>query len=485
MARARRASLRLTLIALAAVAGATAVRLVLDPLIGRKGVYTFFEVGVVLAALKGGFTAGIIATLLSVAIVDYLFVEPRYAWFSEDAPADLIMLLAFSVLGFTVSGVIGQWRKTRESLRHSVAALQESELIRTLAATVPGILMTATPEGSIDYISDAFRIYTGAVSGHWIEAVHPEDQSRVMDAWSESLRTGQDLDVTYRLRSANGDYRWFQAYAKAVKDTKGRITKWSAIAIDIEEQKHLQQALARRSQELLETSGDFQRFAYRVGHDLQEPLRNVGIYTELLALKGREVNAEEREALMQPILEGVQRIRRQLAQLIEYARSGNYQPESTPVDLNAVVETALSNLRPTIEETGAAVTYEPLPTVAADHDLILSVFQNLIGNALKYRGEAPPRVHISNHKTDHEDVIAVRDNGIGFKMEDAERIFAAFERINTGVQGTGLGLTIVRRIVERRGGRIWAESKPGEGSTFYFTIPAAVPVPESPAATAA
>jgi signal transduction histidine kinase len=104
---------------------------------------------------------------------------------------------------------------------------------------------------------------------------------------------------------------------------------------------------------------------------------------------------------------------------------------------------------------------------------------------LKYRGEAPPRVHISNHKTDHEDVIAVRDNGIGFKMEDAERIFAAFERINTGVQGTGLGLTIVRRIVERRGGRIWAESKPGEGSTFYFTIPAAVPVPESPAATAA
>jgi PAS domain S-box-containing protein len=480
--------LRRSLVTLASVAGASLVRFALDPLVHDKGVFTFFEGAVVIAAYQGGVGSGIAATLLSVPICDYFFIEPRYTWFLQDAPADSIMLAAFLALGLALSYVIGQWKKAREDLKTSIAALQESELkLRSLAATAPGILFTATLDGRIDYLSDTFRKYTGMPAhipdSRWTDAIHPEDRPRLLRVWSECLREERTIDMSYRLRGADGEYRWFQGYAEPVRDSAGNVVKWSGLSMDVEEHKRLEEMLERRGQELRESSEDFQKFAYQVGHDLREPLRAVGIYTELLSFQER--SKEERAVFARQILDGVKRIRRQLDQLVEYARSGNYQPDRQSVDLEALLKTVLTNLRPAIEETGAAITHGPLPEVVVDRDLFLSVFQNLIGNALKYRSASPPRIHISCVQGKREWLFRMQDNGIGFEPQYAERIFGAFERLRNDVEGAGLGLAIVRRIIERRGGRIWAESKPGEGSIFHFTIPNDFPIARKAHATGA
>jgi light-regulated signal transduction histidine kinase (bacteriophytochrome) len=253
------------------------------------------------------------------------------------------------------------------------------------------------------------------------------------------------------------------------------VVKWFGTCTDVDDHKRLEESLRRRSEELARSNEELQRFAYIVSHDLQEPLRTIGAMSQLLRRHCSESIDEKGETLFQHIQTGVKRMGDLIRDLLEYSRvSSESDVQLKPVDCESLVSFALMNVQAQITETGATVTREPLPLVTGDEQLV-RVFQNLIGNALKYRADRIPQIHISALKNNDEWIVSIRDNGIGIDMKYAERIFGVFQRLHsrTAYEGTGIGLAICRKIVERCGGRIWVESVPDEGATFHFSLRAA------------
>jgi PAS domain S-box-containing protein len=470
--------LRPYFLAVLCVAVSTAARLAVDPILHNRNPFLLYACGVVIAALYGRVQAGIAATILSVPICAYLFLEPRDSFFLKDTSAELMMLTLFLVLGVGISIIVERLHRSRQRLRQSAEALKESELkLRTLAATVPDVLFTIAPDGRCGYASRSYCDYVGLdddrARAGWIEAIHPEDRPVYMENWSNAVQAGTEFEATYRVRRADGEYRWFQAHAKPIRPAEGQIANWSGVSADIHEHKLLEQTLARRTKEVAAASEEFQNFAYRVGHDLKEPLRMIAMYSEMLVRRNEDRIDEESRMFTRTLLEGVDRVEQQLRNLLEYARAGSFEMKNERIDFNAAADAAIANLQAAILETRATVTHDRLPSLEANAERIRSVFQNLVGNALKYRGSCPPVVHISARQERSEWIFAVKDNGAGFDPKDAERIFQPFERARPAsrVPGSGLGLAIVKRVIELKGGRIWAESEPGRGSTFYFSLP--------------
>ena len=229
-----------------------------------------------------------------------------------------------------------------------------------------------------------------------------------------------------------------------------------------------------REVQLHQANEDLRQFAYVTSHDLQEPLRAVTTYVELLAQRLHGQLTAETQAFMGYAVEGAQRMRALIVDLLAYSRVERQDVEGTATDGEAVLEQAVRDLRLTIAESGAVVTHDPLPTVVTVPGQLKQVLENLLSNALKFRGPAPPRIHLAAQRHGPEWVFSVRDNGIGLDPQYAHRIFQMFQRLHTRREypGTGIGLAICKRIVERHGGRIWVESEPGQGATFFFTLPA-------------
>jgi light-regulated signal transduction histidine kinase (bacteriophytochrome) len=230
----------------------------------------------------------------------------------------------------------------------------------------------------------------------------------------------------------------------------------------------------RAEEELQRANDDLERFTYAASHDLQEPLRTIAAYTQLLARRQGATLDGEAKMLVSQILKGSSRMSALIKDLLAYARVGAGEGLGTaPVDCGEVVKAAIVNLEGSISEAHAAISVdEPLPWVAGSSPALIQLFQNLIGNALKYRrAGARSEIHISAHHHHGECMISVRDNGIGFKPEYGEQIFGVFKRLHgTAYPGTGIGLAICRRIVELHGGRIWATGEEGRGATFFFSL---------------
>jgi signal transduction histidine kinase len=235
----------------------------------------------------------------------------------------------------------------------------------------------------------------------------------------------------------------------------------------------LNKELAERSQELTQSNEELKRFAYALSHDLKNPLRQVSLFTDLLAVKlGDMLDADTRQAL-RFIYEGSCQAQEMIRRLLQYSVAEHEARTEKATDLNSVLAAALQDIAMELEKSGGRVTHEQLPTIPADGDRLRQVFANLMGNAIKYRGGQPPEIHVAARRASNEWIVSVRDNGIGIHQRYAEKIFGLFERLHrsSDYEGTGIGLAICRAIIQRHRGRIWVESEPGRGSTFYFSLP--------------
>ena len=245
------------------------------------------------------------------------------------------------------------------------------------------------------------------------------------------------------------------------------------ITRDVTQRRDAEDAVRRTATELARSNAELEQFAYVASHDLQEPLRAIAGYCQLLQRRyaGRlDADADEFIAFA---VDGATRMQRLIEDLLCYSRVGTRGKPFEPTDCNAVFEQTLVNLQAAIAESGAEITRTDLPTLPADGSQLEQLFQNLLSNAIKFRHKSPPRIRVAAEIEGDQWVFSIADNGIGIEPRFAERIFAIFQRLHTRREypGTGIGLAICKKIVERHGGRIWMRSSPGQGTTFYFTLP--------------
>ena len=242
---------------------------------------------------------------------------------------------------------------------------------------------------------------------------------------------------------------------------------------EIEDRKRAEEALKQKTEALARSNQELEQFAYVASHDLQEPLRMVTSYVQLLARRYQNRLDSDAEEFINFAVDGATRMHTLINGLLAYSRVGTRGKPFEPTNCETILQQSLDNLKMTMEESGAVVTHDSLPTVMADDLQLGQLFQNLIGNAIKFHGEEPPRVHVSAKPDGNQWVFSVRDNGIGIAPEFTERIFIIFQRLHGKEKypGTGIGLAVCKKIVECHGGRIWVESELGKGATFYFTLP--------------
>jgi len=309
---------------------------------------------------------------------------------------------------------------------------------------------------------------------------HPEDRdladgprARLLAGEIESAR----LDKRYFRK--DGRLIWVNIAIAMERDAGGRPLYAISVLDDITERKNAEAALHEAHEELKRSNSELEQFAYVASHDLQEPLRMVSSYAQLLGRRyGDKLGTDARE-FMGYIVDGAARMKQLIEDLLAYSRVGTKSRDFKPIELEKALSRALANLKAAIDESGAAVTHDPLPTLPADPVQLAQVFQNLIGNALKFRSQSAPKVHVAVHDLGEACEIAVRDNGIGIEPQYFERIFMVFQRLHDKGQypGTGIGLAICKKVVDRHGGRIWGDGRPGQGAKFTFTLPRARRLP--------
>ena len=307
------------------------------------------------------------------------------------------------------------------------------------------------------------------------EISHPEDRN-LTDSQRMRVRSGEKPSVRFEKRylRKSGAIVWVDLSVALACDASGVPQYEIALFDDITERKKAEAALREAHEELKRSNAELEQFAYVASHDLQEPLRMVSSYTQLLMRRyGDKLDGDARE-FTAFIVDGATRMKQLIEDLLAYSRVGTRDKNFKPVEAESSLKRALTNLRAAIQDSGATVTQDKLPTIPCDEVQLAQLFQNLIGNALKFRKpDAAPAVHVGAADQGAEWEFMVRDNGIGIEPQYFERIFMVFQRLHDKGEypGTGIGLAIVKKVVERHGGRIWVQSQPGAGTTFHFTMP--------------
>lgn len=376
----------------------------------------------------------------------------------------------------------------RRKRRKTEAALQETEQRLELAieGAEIGIWDITIPTGRVVYDRRWERMLGYRVEelepnlNAWERLVHPDDLPRILEVWNEHAKGNSPFyESEFRLRTKSGGWNWVLSRGKAIeRDSSGAPLRAIGTYLDITARKGAEERLAAKAQELSRSNAELEQFAYVASHDLQEPLRMITCYCQLLQRRYQGKLDAGADEFIGYAVEGASRMQHLIEDLLTYSRVGTKAKPLEPVDCIAVLKDALANLKVALVQSDAVVTQDPLPTVLADGKQLIQLFQNLIGNAIKYRGSQRPVIHVSVEPQEEAWRFSVRDNGIGLDPQFSDRIFVIFQRLHTKTEypGTGMGLAICKKIVEQHGGRIWVESQPGLGSVFYFSIPRIVSV---------
>ena len=368
---------------------------------------------------------------------------------------------------------VTKYKETERELRESKQLLEEAQEIARLGHWERDIA-----GDNIIWSKELYRIFGldperfKPSVGSILLRVHREDVQRVTTAFDDAVRISSDIDLSCRILRADGEERIVNVKAKTIRDENRKPFRIIGTTQDITERAKLEESLARRTEDLMLSNRELEQFAWFASHDLQEPLRMISTFMGLLKSKYQDKLGKDAQEYIAFAIDGAVRMKALVNDILSYARVDAKRRELEPIDLNLALKSALESMQISIESSRAEITAESLPMVLGDSVQLAQIFLNLVGNSIKYRGSDPPKIHISSQKKGKQWLIAVRDNGIGFEMQFADTIFDIFRRLHgrTEYPGTGIGLALCKKIVERHGGRIWAESALGKGSTFYFTL---------------
>jgi PAS domain S-box-containing protein len=428
----------------------------------------------VVAGALGGPIVGLVSALAGGAVYATTVASfgVRGAW-----PATIVSIALWSasalVAATLADALRGQSRQSQRALLYNRGLLEASL----------DSLVTIGPDGAITDVNEATERVTGVPREQLIGTDFSDYFTAPHEAragYEQVFERGLVIDYPLAIRHASGEVTDVLYNATVYRDEGGAVVGVFAAARDVTERKRAEESLLRaevalraEKEELARSNAELEQFAYVASHDLQEPLRMVASYTQLLARRYEGRLDQDADEFIGYAVDGATRMQQLISDLLAFSRVGTRGNPLLPMDAQAAYAEAVGNLALTIEESGATVSADPLPMITGDYGQIVQLLQNLIGNAVKFHGEAAPRVHLSVEQRGSEWAFSLADNGIGIDPQYFERIFVIFQRLQGRGEfpGTGIGLALCKKIVARHNGRIWVESEPGRGTTFRFTIP--------------
>jgi PAS domain S-box-containing protein len=373
-------------------------------------------------------------------------------------------------------------RQRQYELRERIDALRRSEQrFRSVFEHAAVGIAVFSPSGHFLEVNAALLEITGYSQDELLtmteaDVTHQDDRANTAERHVKMLVGSEsNFAMEKRLLRKTGEEIWVRVSNSAVRDDEGGVLNTISLVEEITYRRQAEEALAAQAAELARSNADLQQFAWVTSHDLREPIRNLIAFSQLVSLRYKDKLDDEGRRALEFMESSSRRMESLVRDLLTYSRVVNAEERGfTRVSLSAVLDWAMSNLRVSLDDAQATVQRSELPDVCGDEVQLVQLLQNLLSNALKYRGDAPLDIHVSGSKKDGVVEIAVKDNGIGIDPRYHDRVFGLFKRLHgPEIQGTGLGLTICRKIVERHGGTIRVESEPGEGATFLFTLPSA------------
>jgi PAS domain S-box-containing protein len=306
----------------------------------------------------------------------------------------------------------------------------------------------------------------------WYSVIHPDDIERVRRRATEMYESGKADVLQFRCVNRDGEIVHVESRLTILKDEDGNFRGTAGVMMDITQRKVMEEALVQYARDLRGSNKELEQFAYIASHDLQEPLRMITSYLQLVEQRYSDKLDTDAKEFIDFAVDGASRMKRLISDLLTYSRVQRAPMEPGPVDMEVVLKNVLNSLQLSIEDTQATVTHDALPEITAHEGQMEQVLRNLVSNALKFHGDHPPQIHIGARATPTFWEFCVRDNGIGIDEKYLDRIFIIFQRLHSSdtYPGTGIGLAICKKIVEKHGGEIRVESRPGAGTTFTFTI---------------
>ena len=419
-----------------------------------------------------------------------IIVESRLQLIEENSGKTIVIETNHDITGRKKSEI--KLKETLENLEDMVEERTRELLLandynRNLIETSLDPLVTIGPDGTITDVNLATEKVTGYMREELVGTdfayyfTNPQDAK---EGYQHVFKEGTVKDYPLEIKNKDGNLTPVLYNASVYKDEFGEVIGVFAAARDITERKKaeknlkeywesLEEQVKQRTEELAKSNADLKQFAYVASHDLREPLRMITTFLQLLERRYKSQLDDDAREFIDFAVDGAKRLDKMIIDLLEYSRIANKEMMFSEVDFEEVMDQVNLNLNVVIYENNAEITHDYLPkNVMADENQMIILFQNLIGNAIKYRSNEKPKIHISAQKERNFFIFKVKDNGIGMDSKYLERIFTIFQRLHTHneYEGSGIGLSIAQRIVHQHGGEIWVESEPGKGSTFFFTI---------------
>ncbi len=412
---------------------------------------------------------------------------------------------AFREADGSISGVMAVATEVTEQVMATKKIESSETRFRLMAGAMPQFVWTSDTNGNLNYFNQSVYDYSGLSTEQieaegWLQIVHPDEREENIRLWLHSIQTGEDFVFNHRFKNKESEYRWQLSRAVPQKDADGVIQLWIGTSTDIHEQKLFEEELNRQvnertlalennNKELEKSNAALQEFAYAASHDLKEPIRKIHFFADRLKQQHAGSLNSDGNKILERLEVASERMRSLVDDLLDYSQVSRGAELFEDVDLNKKIELVLNDLEMAVQEKDASFTIENMPAIKGHRRQLQQLFQNLIGNAIKYNQPGiAPQITITSkiikgaeagitlndelmHKEYH--YFQVKDNGIGFEQKDAERIFQVFTRLhgNAEYRGTGVGLSIARKVVENHNGFIYAESEPGKGSSFYIGLP--------------